>query len=147
MWRYLFVFWLYCVLCFFFFLMMRRPPRSTLFPYTTLFRSRHIAGAKTHEGPATVQGGDHDLTGFAQGQRGARLRVANLDQPFRLHGVALLTRFLVADEAEVAGGVRRKDLDAVPRLKRTPLAHPVTHFPTEQRRLDLPGAGKLVASG
>src|SRR2546430_14466631 len=24
----------------FFFLMMRRPPRSTLFPYTTLFRSR-----------------------------------------------------------------------------------------------------------
>src|SRR5437764_14599312 len=29
-----------CSLCFFFFfLMIRRPPRSTLFPYTTLFRS------------------------------------------------------------------------------------------------------------
>src|SRR6266496_6178545 len=28
------------VLLFFFFLMIRRPPRSTLFPYTTLFRSR-----------------------------------------------------------------------------------------------------------
>src|SRR3712207_8261197 len=28
---------LYCVV--FFFLMIRRPPRSTLFPYTTLFRS------------------------------------------------------------------------------------------------------------
>ena len=27
-----------CIL--FFFLMLRRPPRSTLFPYTTLFRSR-----------------------------------------------------------------------------------------------------------
>src|SRR3712207_6969186 len=27
-------------LLFFFFLMIRRPPRSTLFPYTTLFRSR-----------------------------------------------------------------------------------------------------------
>src|SRR6202022_3573209 len=27
-----------CVVCFFF-LMIRRPPRSTLFPYTTLFRS------------------------------------------------------------------------------------------------------------
>src|SRR5438132_13795820 len=26
-------------LSFFFFLMLRRPPRSTLFPYTTLFRS------------------------------------------------------------------------------------------------------------
>src|SRR2546426_5058103 len=30
---------LHCVLAFFFFLMIRRPPRSTLFPYTTLFRS------------------------------------------------------------------------------------------------------------
>src|SRR5438477_5379117 len=28
---------------FFFFLMIRRPPRSTLFPYTTLFRSRSSA--------------------------------------------------------------------------------------------------------
>src|SRR3712207_7189253 len=27
------------MLCVFFFLMIRRPPRSTLFPYTTLFRS------------------------------------------------------------------------------------------------------------
>src|SRR2546425_5186601 len=27
----------------FFFLMIRRPPRSTLFPYTTLFRSHHAA--------------------------------------------------------------------------------------------------------
>src|ERR1041384_8685023 len=28
--------------CFFFFLMIRRPPRSTLFPYTTLFRSAAV---------------------------------------------------------------------------------------------------------
>src|SRR2546422_6800751 len=31
---------LLCSFLFFFFLMIRRPPRSTLFPYTTLFRSR-----------------------------------------------------------------------------------------------------------
>src|ERR1039457_7336086 len=31
--------WLFCSF-FFFFLMIRRPPRSTLFPYTTLFRSQ-----------------------------------------------------------------------------------------------------------
>src|SRR3712207_3157757 len=31
----------YCIL-FFFFLMIRRPPRSTLFPYTTLFRSERV---------------------------------------------------------------------------------------------------------
>src|SRR6267142_4689962 len=30
---------LFLCLFFFFFLMIRRPPRSTLFPYTTLFRS------------------------------------------------------------------------------------------------------------
>src|SRR5258708_19104688 len=33
----------------FFFLMIRRPPRSTLFPYTTLFRSRRI-GLRTQLG-------------------------------------------------------------------------------------------------
>src|SRR3712207_9120340 len=31
-------------LFFFFFLMIRRPPRSTLFPYTTLFRSARLVG-------------------------------------------------------------------------------------------------------
>src|SRR3712207_3983950 len=30
----------------FFFLMIRRPPRSTLFPYTTLFRSANYSAAK-----------------------------------------------------------------------------------------------------
>src|SRR3712207_8898069 len=30
---------------YFFFLMIRRPPRSTLFPYTTLFRSKASASA------------------------------------------------------------------------------------------------------
>src|SRR2546423_11513697 len=34
---------------FFFFLMIRRPPRSTLFPYTTLFRSSPRSGiARSH---------------------------------------------------------------------------------------------------
>src|SRR3989454_5748243 len=32
-------------LSFFFFLMIRRPPRSTLFPYTTLFRSEKFASS------------------------------------------------------------------------------------------------------
>src|SRR5438128_3480108 len=31
--------WMRSAIAFFFFLMLRRPPRSTLFPYTTLFRS------------------------------------------------------------------------------------------------------------
>src|SRR5258706_11112246 len=36
------------VVFFFFFLMIRRPPRSTLFPYTTLFRS-DLRGALRRE--------------------------------------------------------------------------------------------------
>src|SRR3954463_16834811 len=34
---------------FFFFLMIRRPPRSTLFPYTTLFRSEHTSELQSHD--------------------------------------------------------------------------------------------------
>src|SRR3712207_7510958 len=38
-----------------FFLMIRRPPRSTLFPYTTLFRSLHrVPGAAAAETSAAV---------------------------------------------------------------------------------------------
>src|SRR5687768_17908550 len=37
-----------CITISFFFLMIRRPPRSTLFPYTTLFRSGWDAGLKTY---------------------------------------------------------------------------------------------------
>src|SRR5438552_18244222 len=44
---------------FFFFLMIRRPPRSTLFPYTTLFRSRlpvpNVCGVKSFPAPATCR--------------------------------------------------------------------------------------------
>src|SRR5258707_11196741 len=36
--------------------MIRRPPRSTLFPYTTLFRSRvEIAFSPAHEGSPSVR--------------------------------------------------------------------------------------------
>src|SRR2546421_534792 len=42
----------------FFFLMIRRPPRSTLFPYTTLFRSRQdldVDRERPGHGPAERQ--------------------------------------------------------------------------------------------
>src|SRR6266481_4065265 len=38
----------YPLFVFFFFLMIRRPPRSTLFPYTTLFRSLLAEGCDAH---------------------------------------------------------------------------------------------------
>src|SRR2546429_9201209 len=42
---------------FFFFLMIRRPPRSTLFPYTTLFRSLAFAQHAGHVGARLLAGG------------------------------------------------------------------------------------------
>src|SRR3712207_9197210 len=45
-----------CISCLFFFLMIRRPPRSTLFPYTTLFRSR--AGGAEGDRPARAPARD-----------------------------------------------------------------------------------------
>src|SRR2546425_13184296 len=41
---------------FFFFLMIRRPPRSTLFPYTTLFRSLPHDTSESESAPAHARG-------------------------------------------------------------------------------------------
>src|SRR2546423_11759503 len=47
------------MIIFFFFLMIRRPPRSTLFPYTTLFRSRsHGGDGQQPDGPGARNGHD-----------------------------------------------------------------------------------------
>src|SRR2546429_2924257 len=40
----------------FFFLMIRRPPRSTLFPYTTLFRSRSAVSGNSCISPRAFLG-------------------------------------------------------------------------------------------
>src|SRR5574337_1362135 len=40
-----------CFLFFLFFLMIRRPPRSTLFPYTTLFRSALVTACQRRRQP------------------------------------------------------------------------------------------------
>src|SRR5256886_6005636 len=50
---------------FFFFLMIRRPPRSTLFPYTTLFRSRprFLQRLPERRGVTEVARGHHDPVG------------------------------------------------------------------------------------
>src|SRR3712207_7882476 len=50
--------------------MIRRPPRSTLFPYTTLFRSGHV-DERAAESPA------HEL--LAQQARGAEVHVVRRD--------------------------------------------------------------------
>src|SRR5215831_20738059 len=61
----------YLSLSFFFFLMIRRPPRSTLFPYTTLFRSPRPPG------PAHA-GGEHRLGPLAGDRKSTRLNSSHL---------------------------------------------------------------------
>src|SRR3712207_9067530 len=60
----------------FFFLMIRRPPRSTLFPYTTLFRSR-VEVSTLAEGDQEVRPQRLDLGGLQaparSGQEAARI--------------------------------------------------------------------------
>src|SRR2546422_5085105 len=58
---------------FFFFLMIRRPPRSTLFPYTTLFRSLALHGR--HGGARRVGRG-----AGARGRGRGENRVGNRDR-------------------------------------------------------------------
>src|SRR3712207_7520045 len=54
---------------FFFFLMIRRPPRSTLFPYTTLFRSADVEHYRPDQ-----KNGEHD------GERAPEGPVAGLEE-------------------------------------------------------------------
>src|SRR2546429_4428523 len=76
--------WTASRLLFFFFLMIRRPPRSTLFPYTTLFRSHFGKDALTK---SAVRG--------ARGLQG-HFRVARADradaQPNEISGARVLDR-------------------------------------------------------
>src|SRR3712207_6995259 len=52
--------------------MIRRPPRSTLFPYTTLFRSDHLEGGSGHVGG--VAGTVGQLLGRALAHQALQLR-------------------------------------------------------------------------
>src|SRR5438552_10897004 len=57
----------------FFFLMIRRPPRSTLFPYTTLFRSRAVLDALHDRGGCHDRGSHSVLGGERQDRKSTRL--------------------------------------------------------------------------
>src|SRR5256885_13067738 len=61
--------------------MIRRPPRSTLFPYTTLFRSEQIIGGGGDDGRIQLSRnearGMNDLAGDKFGQEKDAYRVRN----------------------------------------------------------------------
>src|SRR5688572_32349607 len=54
--------------------MIRRPPRSTLFPYTTLFRSREVSRAREHAVRALLPGVGAAVPVSPRAGEGRRLR-------------------------------------------------------------------------
>src|SRR5256885_16749559 len=93
------------IVFFFFFLMIRRPPRSTLFPYTTLFRSRYgvrlggAAAQPAHPCPVGLRSAGAD----ARDDRGDAARLADVVPP-----VQPLRRRGQARGGEAAGAARRR---------------------------------------
>src|SRR3712207_8157525 len=70
-----------------FFLMIRRPPRSTLFPYTTLFRSYHLVLADVVDPESPLR---HDPTKLAQAL--VRLYYEKAAAPPAINGAAATQR-------------------------------------------------------
>src|SRR2546426_4836403 len=64
----------------FFFLMIRRPPRSTLFPYTTLFRSRGLQSPSWRCAPCRLLSG----TPTTAGARRSEEHTSELQSPCNL---------------------------------------------------------------
>src|SRR2546425_8360550 len=86
----------------FFFLMIRRPPRSTLFPYTTLFRSPAARDHGAHgraerlprppDGRPRLRDGDRSRRPRRAGGGAARQRPRSQGVPRRLRGFPLTGR-------------------------------------------------------
>src|SRR5258705_11069035 len=106
---------------FFFFLMIRRPPRSTLFPYTTLFRSPAAAGPSLS--PAPHRAADVDATALAR----AHLPRPGLDAGRQGHRVLrrpgrFLRRSLAGGWRDGARETPAREIDAKQQL-REPALH------------------------
>src|SRR3712207_9512211 len=83
--------------------MIRRPPRSTLFPYTTLFRSRDHARHAGHVAGGRRRGGDDRRGG---GLGGVRLEEADVTEGLTTPGAGW--RRADGPGAQARGGKRRR---------------------------------------
>src|SRR5258708_13529199 len=84
--------------------MLRRPPRSTLFPYTTLFRSAHARSGQRGLG-AGVAATDHDHIKFLWVQHA--YHSGGLPGPSPRHGALTLRRSWQGALVHVARGTPR----------------------------------------
>src|SRR5439155_23248495 len=121
--RILFIFYSHIFSFFFFFLMIRRPPRSTLFPYTTLFRSLGTCRLPALASDVRAQAAprDEDL------RAGLRQKATALHPPSR-------------DAGEVSRGKPRAKDQTGPRRLARKLEAPDSSKFHQADRLELPGA-------
>src|SRR4026207_1220002 len=85
----------------FFFLMIRRPPRSTLFPYTTLFRSMKLAGRTRELRELTLRA---MVVAYTAAERSEERFSRNAETD-------LVCRLLLGKKAD-EGGVAQRDSEA-----------------------------------
>src|SRR3712207_434405 len=111
--------------------MIRRPPRSTLFPYTTLFRSQAGTSSRIE-----------NYLGFPSGLTGQDLARRAVDQARRF-GVEILT-------PQEVGGVRVEDPYRIVTLadgSEISCYAMIVTTGVSYRRLDVPGADRLTGAG
>src|SRR3989449_9963858 len=105
--------------------MIRRPPRSTLFPYTTLFRSllRPNCRGELQLLPGLVAGAAHDTAGFRTGMLAVfeHLRPVHEDVD---HPGGILVRLLKRGVVLDLGRIENDDVGEVPRLQQASLLNP-----------------------
>src|SRR5690349_25051655 len=92
-----------CIIVFFF-LMIRRPPRSTLFPYTTLFRSLVATDFSTRSDRALLRA---TLVANRVGAALTLVHVVDADQPHRMKIGRASCRERVWNP-QVAGALKKK---------------------------------------
>src|SRR5579862_9993348 len=85
--------------CFFFFLMIRRPPRSTLFPYTTLFRSELCR--VSHPGSRTL---DHQVESVERSEE----HTSELQSQFHLVCRLLLEKKKIQTNSQIFQNKQKK---------------------------------------
>src|SRR5574340_1463580 len=93
---------------FFFFLMIRRPPRSTLFPYTTLFRSV----------PLAIDLARHVSRPHTRGPARSEEHTSELQSPKDLVCRLLLEKKKKRKNGDGRGKTKRKELDEEQELER-----------------------------
>src|SRR5215208_141169 len=138
------------IIFFFFFLMIRRPPRSTLFPYTTLFRSQDLLFPLVqlfgHDDPDLY----HEVTGLAAALGPRRSGSPHLE-PFTVLCTGRQSKFHrfptrpwhldLRAQSRLGEAYRYIDQEVVPApLEDRVLRHPRHHVQVPRRAAFLPGA-------